>query len=81
MTQQEALQWIAGIFQEPPDRLTPETPRHDINAWDSMGVLLLMAGLDEQFNLVLTDEDLKAMQKIGDILDVLRKHDKLAPAS
>jgi len=81
MTQEEAIHWIAGIFQESPERLTPATRREAINTWDSMGVLMLMAGMDEEFNVVLTDDDIKAMQNVDDILAVLRKHHKLGGES
>ena len=81
MTQEEAIHWIAGILQEPPDRLTPDTQREEVNAWDSMGVLMLMAGMDEQFKIVLSDTDMKSMRKVDDILAVLRKHNKLVGAS
>ncbi|MFN0130765.1 MAG: acyl carrier protein [Verrucomicrobiales bacterium] len=80
MTEQEALNWIADIFQEPADRLTPETRREQINTWDSMGVLVLMAGMDEQFNVVMSDEEMVDMHCVDDILAVLRKNHKLTGA-
>ncbi len=75
--EQEALRWIAGIFEESGAALTPETPREDIPLWDSMGVLALMAAMDEEFDIVMSDDDIKSMQKVDDILAVLRKHGKL----
>jgi acyl carrier protein len=77
MTQQEVLNWIGEIFEEPPGSLTPDTPREDVPMWDSMGVLSLLAGMDEKFSIVLTDADIKAMTKVGDILAPLRRHGKL----
>jgi acyl carrier protein len=77
MTQQEVLNWIAEIFEEPPGSLTPDTPREDVPMWDSMGVLSLLAGIDEKFSIVLTDADIKAMTTVGDILAPLRRHGKL----
>jgi acyl carrier protein len=77
MNQQETLEWIATLFEEPTDSLTPETSRDDIPMWDSLGVLTLMAGLDEKFSILMTDADMKGMQKVDDILAVLRQHGKL----
>ena len=77
MTEQEALNWIADTFEEPPGSLAPETLRDDVPTWDSMGVLALMAGMDEKFDIVLTDDDIKSMKGIADILAVLRKHGKI----
>lgn len=77
MTQDEALSWIAGIFEEPEGSLKPETPRDDIPTWDSMGVLALMAAMDEKFGVLLADDDILSMHCVDDILAVLRKHGKL----
>jgi len=77
MNQDEALAWIAETFGEPPGSLTPETTRDEIPTWDSMGVLALMAAMDERFAILLTDDDIRSMSAVDDILAVLRKHGKL----
>jgi acyl carrier protein len=78
MNQEEALNWIAGVFEAPPGSLMPETLRDDVPAWDSMGVLMLMAAMDEKFGLVLQDTDIRDMRTVGDILVILRKNGKLS---
>lgn len=80
MTQTEAVAWIAQVFEMPPGQLTPDTHRDAVPAWDSLGVLTLMASLDSDFGIVLTDEDIQAVKTVGDILDVMRRHGKLIPA-
>jgi acyl carrier protein len=80
MTQEEALKWVATMFEQPVDQLTPETPRDDIPMWDSLGVLMLMADYDEKFGIVLTGDDMRGMRKVDDILEVLRKAGKLQKA-
>lgn len=77
MTLQQALDWIAEIFEESPGSLSPNSRREDIHAWDSMGVLALLAGMDERFCIVLGSADMEAMKSVDDILEVLRKHGKL----
>ncbi len=77
MTSQEAVDWVCEIFEEAPGALQPETPREEVPLWDSMGVLALMAGMDEKFGIMVTDADIKAMHKVDDILAVLRRHGKL----
>lgn len=77
MTSQEALDWVCEIFEEAPGALQPQTPREEVPLWDSMGVLALMAGMDEKFDIIVTDADIKAMRKVDDILAVLRKHGRL----
>ena len=77
MTQKEAINWIAGMFNESAESLNPDTPRDDIPEWDSLGVLTLMAEMDEKFGIVLSDEDTEGMTKMDDLLETLRQHGKL----
>ncbi len=77
MTQEEALKWFADLFGLPASSITPETTRDKILTWDSLGVLTLMASLDETFNIVTDDASMRAMQSVGDVLNLLRKHGKL----
>lgn len=74
---QEALKWIAELFEEPPENILPDTPREYIPAWDSLGTLTLIAGMDETFGIMLEDDEVQNMTQVKDILDLLRKHKKL----
>ena len=78
MSESEALQWITTLFEEAPGSLTAETPLSSVEKWDSLGMLALMAALDETFGLLATADDLIRMTRVGDILALLRKHGKLA---
>ncbi len=77
MNEVDALAWIADLFEEPRERIRPETKREAIPTWDSLGVLTLMAGLDETFEVLLKEEDMIAMQSVQDILDVLVRNGKI----
>jgi len=77
MNKVEALAWIADIFEEDPENINPETERKNIVNWDSMGVLSLMAGMESEFDILLSADDIQSMSKINDILLVLEKNGKL----
>jgi acyl carrier protein len=77
MTQKDALVWIAELFEESAERIRPETKRDDIAAWDSLGMLTLMAGLNDRFDIVMSDRELQAFGSVEDILQVLRARGKL----
>ena len=77
MTQHEAIEWIARVFETSSDQLTPDTPREGVAAWDSLGVLTLMASLDSDFGIVLTDDDVQEIKTVGDVLHVMQRHGKL----
>ena len=78
MTQHEAVEWIAQVFEARPEQLSPDTRRDDVAAWDSLGVLTLMASLDSDHGIVLTDDEVQQIKKIGDILDVMRRNGKIS---
>ena len=77
MTREDALHWIAEIFEESPENVRPETPRDAIPTWDSLGVLTLMAALSERFDITVETEELDRMKTVNDILAVLRRAGKM----
>jgi acyl carrier protein len=78
MTHREALKFIAELFEETPDRITPETSRDAIAAWDSLGILTLMSYLHSEFGIILSEGEIQSMKTVNDILVVLHKNGKLA---
>jgi acyl carrier protein len=78
MTKYEAINWIADLFEESPDLISEDTRREDIIGWDSLGVLNLMAGFDEKFEILLTDDELQQLKGVQDILSILEKNGKLS---
>lgn len=74
MNLEGALSWIAELFEEAVDDIRPETSSEDIPAWDSLGVLTLMAALDEDFDIQLSDEKIQELRIVEDILAVFDRH-------
>ena len=79
MTEEEVLHWLTELFEEPKGTLQKETLRDDIPNWDSLGVLNLMADIDQKFEILLSDNELQAMRSIDNIFKVLESHGKLKP--
>ena len=77
MTQEQALRWVAALFSEPPHKVTPDTASIDIAEWDSLGMLTLLASLDRDFGIVLSDDEVQGMKRVADILEILRQNGKL----
>lgn len=78
MSEAEALSWITDLFEETPGSLTAATPMAAIRKWDSLGILSLMAGLDQTFDLLVTADDTMQLKQVGDLLALLRRNRKLA---
>jgi acyl carrier protein len=77
MNTQDALSWIAEVFEEPANRIDAATARTAIPGWDSLGTLSLIAGLDEKFDIHLDEKEIEAMTKVDDILALLRRQGAL----
>ncbi len=77
VTEADTLAWLAGLFNQPVESIDPSTPRESIANWDSLGVLTLMAEIDERFGITLSDQEMRVMTKVGDILSLLRSNGKL----
>lgn len=68
----QALSMIAEAINTPEDEVQPAASLEDLEGWDSMGVLLLMAELDERFSLLLEEETIGSFSTVADILKLLK---------
>ena len=78
MTENEAMKWITELFEESVGNIKPETRKDEIQSWDSLGVLNLMAGLDQQYDVLLAEDEVAGLKKVGDILEILKKYGKMS---
>jgi acyl carrier protein len=65
------------VFEESPGRIAATTLRNEIPGWDSLGTLSLIAGLDERFDIHLSEQDIEGMKSVTDLLEILRRHSAL----
>lgn len=77
MNAQDALAWIAEIFEEAPGRISAATLRDEVPGWDSLGTLSLIAAFDERFDIHLSEQDIEAMRSVNDVFGILRRHGAL----
>ena len=77
LTVPAALAWIADAFAVDPSVLTVDTLRRDLSAWDSLGQVVLMSALDQDFSIKMTPAELASLVSIRDILAILQKHGRL----
>jgi acyl carrier protein len=77
MNTKDALAWVAEVFEESPGRIVETTLRNEIPGWDSLGTLSLIAGLDERFDIHLSEQDIEGMKSVTDLLEILRRHSAL----
>lgn len=74
MDLKEFVQAFAAEFEETPaESFTPETVYKDLDEWDSLIVLSIIALVDEEFNVRITGQDLRDCKTIGDIFNLTSK--------
>lgn len=77
ITAAEALGLIAELLDEDADLVAANTELEALDGWDSMGALMIMAEMDERFELTITEEQFEAMTHPSDMVDLLRANNLL----
>jgi acyl carrier protein len=69
------IQKFQDIFDElPTEALTPDTYFRDIDEWDSLAALSLIAMADEEFGVKLSAEDIRTSDTIEDLFTKINKN-------
>lgn len=53
--------------------LTPQTVLSDLDEWDSVAILSLIVLIDEQFHKVITGSDIKNLETISDVMNIMEE--------
>ena len=64
-------QLLADVLQIPVTEVTDQLAMTDLDVWDSLKHIELIASLEEQLNVQLSFDDIVAMRSVGDIKRVL----------
>lgn len=78
ITKQDALQIIATALDEALDDVQPEANLKELEGWDSMGILLMIAEFDERFSLIIEEEKIASLKCVNDILNLLAENNLLS---
>jgi acyl carrier protein len=62
---------MSDLFSLPPDRISLETSSEDLDAWDSMGHLMLVEALEQEFETQLTPEEVEGMKTVAAVVKVI----------
>jgi acyl carrier protein len=64
-------QLLAELLEIPVTQITAELAMKDLDVWDSLKHMELIAALEQQFDVQLTFDEIVAMRSAGDIKRVL----------
>lgn len=68
MDLKDKLSLIAQALDAEPEALTPETKLEELEEWDSLAVVSVIAMLDKHFSVRLKPNDIKSLVTVEDIL-------------
>ena len=68
MELKEKLALIEEALDTQEGALAPETVLDEVEAWDSIAALSLIAMMDDNFGKTLSGSEIKALKTVGDIL-------------
>jgi acyl carrier protein len=75
-----ALQWLANVLAIQGRELRPDDTRATVAEWDSLGDLLLLSTLEEDLGIVISADDIAAIDSIRQILDLMDARDAFRAA-
>ena len=68
------IQNLVTVFDDVEvEDLTPETNYHDIEEWSSIVALSVIAMIDEEYNVILSGDDIKNASTVQDLFDIVSK--------
>jgi len=59
------------IADLPPDSIRPETDFKNLQQWDSLAMLSLLAKLDSEYNVTLTAEELNSCNNVMELYELV----------
>jgi len=67
-------QMIGKVFNIDSEEIHGSSSRESVGGWDSMGHLILIGELEENFNVSISTADVVEMVNVRKIKDILRKY-------
>ncbi len=61
------------IFDDDTLEISRETSAEDIEDWDSLEQINLLTAMEKEFNLKFKLEDVRGLQNVGDVLDLIAR--------
>lgn len=76
MTRRSALDKIAQMLEIPDQQLRESLKPSEVSMWDSMGQINILAFLDREFGIQLTEAEMARITTLGSILDIIEAKGK-----
>jgi len=75
MDTNRALAWITNVFAVQGRELRSTDTRATVPEWDSLGDLLLLSMLEEELHIVVSADEIAAINSVVELLALMEKQD------
>jgi acyl carrier protein len=77
MDDREILDGVTAILREVFNNeslvVYREMTAQDVSGWDSLRMVLILAELEEKFDVQISTREMDAVRNVGDLLDIVRR--------
>lgn len=63
---------VSQVLGVPVDGLSEESSRETVEYWDSLKHIELILAIEEEFNILFTDEQIAKILNIGDMIEIIK---------
>lgn len=81
MTRREALEKIAQMLEIPAQQLAENLTPNEVATWDSLGQINILAFLDREFDIQLTQAEMANITTLGSVLNIVENKGKFGSAA
>ena len=71
MTREEVFETLNGVFQDESIVVKEETTADDIEDWDSLEHINLIAAVEQEFGIKFSMGQVVAMKNVGEMADII----------
>lgn len=68
------IELVAGVINVPPSMLSADSGPANLEAWDSLAHVTIVAAAEQTFGVTLTMPEILGIKTIGDLDSVLQRH-------
>lgn len=65
---------FADVFDDDTLTVSPETTTNDIEEWDSLTHLTLIANIEESFSIEFNMSEISGFKNVGEMMDSIERH-------
>lgn len=78
MTKEEVINRLQLVFRDVFDdrriKVNENTKANDINGWDSLTHIQLLAATEDEFDIKFAVEDVASLKNVGELVDIILKN-------